>query len=122
MFSYKILIFIALICPLVASLTLTEEIFLTRQLVKIFGDDFEEENSQESNLDETKSAALISDTAKEREHHYWTRKGHQTRERNSQNATEIFNEYYPRYGINYRKKRSSTTSVDFPKSKMGKSL
>lgn len=97
---YKFLIFMAIILPLAASVSLTEEFFLTHQLISIFGEELDDNSSSEMEKivnDDIKYASLLSpyDT-KEKSNHYWTRKGHQGRGRQgSQNASENNFEFNP---------------------------
>lgn len=80
-------ILILILIPFVLGITLTEDVYLTKQLMKIFGDNFANDESDDVTSNESdnkltsgdngKMASLLSplDT-KERADHYWTRRGH----------------------------------------------
>lgn len=98
MFAHKFLLLTAIILPLAAAVSLIEEFFLTRQLISIFGDEIDGDESSEMEKilnDDVKHASLLSPyDNKDRSNHYWTRKGHQARERpSSQNSSESFFEF-----------------------------
>lgn len=108
MLSHKLIVLTIL--PLVACLSVVEEIFLTRQLFQIFGDDSDEDSSEVDGGYDVKSAALLSPLSeKERADHYWTRRGHRNRERTTPPSMDYYTGYFPQYNRfgAFRKKRDT---------------
>ena len=73
---------ILIVLPAVTALTISEDFFLTRQLLAFFGDAFDDESSESVSAvsSDNKPAALTSQLdTKERADHYWTRLGHKSR-------------------------------------------
>lgn len=104
MFSYKLIIFTVVILPLAACLTVVEEIFLTKQLAAIFGDDFDE--SVKNGNSDKKIVSLLSQLdEKERGNNYWSRRGHR-----HESTTESIDypSYYPQQTrFSFRKRRDT---------------
>jgi len=73
---------IFVILPAVSALTISEDFFLTRQLLAFFGDTFDDESSESGSAvsNDKKPAALMTQLdTKDRADHYWTRLGHRSR-------------------------------------------
>ncbi|KAL7025148.1 hypothetical protein ACKWTF_013365 [Chironomus riparius] len=73
---------ILVVLPAVTALTISEDFFLTRQLLAFFGDAFDDESSESISAvsSDNKPAALTSQLdIKDRADHYWTRLGHRSR-------------------------------------------
>lgn len=79
--SFYLLSFLLLL-PIIASLTVVEDVFLNQELLEYFSEDpVDEESSEVSrSLSESKKiASLLSQRIQTRANHYWTRLGHRSR-------------------------------------------
>lgn len=71
-----------IILPIVTSVTILEDIYITRQLLSFFGDNYDDESNESGSngSDDKKTASLLSQNdIKDRADHYWTRLGHRSR-------------------------------------------
>ncbi|XP_070495847.1 uncharacterized protein [Chironomus tepperi] len=109
---------ILVVLPAVSALSISEDFFLTRQLLAFFGDVMDDESSESASVvsSDTKPAALTSklDT-KNRADHYWTRLGHRSRTTAPPyNYDEFYykvpNSDYNGFSLGKRKRRDAVNS------------
>ncbi|KAG5670422.1 hypothetical protein PVAND_000688 [Polypedilum vanderplanki] len=123
MSTFKSILILSIFIQFSVCITLIEDIYLTKELMKYFGDDFEDIKSESNenggekmtSIGDKKIASLLTplDT-KERADHYWTRLGHRTRTKTTPEYAweNYYYNYAPNNGYYYgwRKKRHASNT------------